>query len=270
MVDVKVDMTGWKMWEHGVPDSKLTVLRQVDDYVNPNTGARAARWECECSCEEHNHVIAVGSQIKNGSIKSCGCIPRGKKLSAPNEYEKRYDDIGEYYIGIMSNTGNEFYFDAIDYENIKQYHWSESASSDNYHYVVAWDRTLKKYIKLHWLIVGKYYDHIDRNPFNNRRSNLRPATHRENLRNQSKSNRNTSGVVGVGWYSKYNKWRAYITTDKRKTIGYFFNKEDAIRARLEAEAKYYGDFAPQKHLYEQYGIIDKPVVMEEIDEVVKT
>ena len=35
------------------------------------------------------------------------------------------------------------------------------------------------------------------------------------------------------------------------------NKEDAIKARLEAEAKYYGDFAPQKHLFEEYGIVLK-------------
>jgi len=24
-----IDMTGWKMWEHGVPDSRLTVLERA-------------------------------------------------------------------------------------------------------------------------------------------------------------------------------------------------------------------------------------------------
>ena len=33
MVKVRIDMTGWNMWEHGVPDSKLTVLYQVEDHV---------------------------------------------------------------------------------------------------------------------------------------------------------------------------------------------------------------------------------------------
>ena len=37
-------------------------------------------------------------------------------------------------------------------------------------------------------------------------------------------------------------------------LGHFDNKDDAIRARLNAEVKYFGEFAPQKHLYEQYGI----------------
>ena len=34
----------------------------------------------------------------------------------------------------------------------------------------------------------------------------------------------------------------------------FDNKDDAIKARLIAEKKYFGDFAPQKHLYEKYNI----------------
>ena len=60
--------------------------------------------------------------------------------------------------------------------------------------------------------------------------------------------------MGVGWYKRYDKWRAYIKVDKNITLGYFENKDDAIRTRLKAEQKYFGEFAPQKHLYEQYGI----------------
>ena len=46
-----------------------------------------------------------------------------------------------------------------------------------------------------------------------------------------------------------------ITKDKQqKYLGCFSDKEIAIKVRLEAEAKYFGDFAPQRHLFEQYGI----------------
>ena len=31
-------------------------------------------------------------------------------------------------------------------------------------------------------------------------------------------------------------------------------KEDAIKARLMAEKKYFGYFAPQRHLFEEYGV----------------
>lgn len=38
MCALKYDMTGWKMWEHGVPDSKIEVIskvvQQIYGYVN--------------------------------------------------------------------------------------------------------------------------------------------------------------------------------------------------------------------------------------------
>ena len=52
-----------------------------------------------------------------------------------------------------------------------------------------------------------------------------------------------------------NQWQVYISINKQRThLGYFDNKEDAIKTRLKAEIKYYGEFAPQRHLFEQYNI----------------
>lgn len=50
----------------------------------------------------------------------------------------------------------------------------------------------------------------------------------------------SSGVSGVNWEPQRKRWRAKITV-KRKTIflGYFKNKEDAIKARIEGERKYW-------------------------------
>lgn len=108
---------------------------------------------------------------------------------------------------------------------------------------------------MHYLFGCKGWDHEDRNALNNRRCNLRPATKSENARNQSLSKRNTSGVIGISWYKPGNKWRAYIAVeDKFISLGYYFDKDEAIKARREAERKYFGKFAPQKHLYEKYGI----------------
>ena len=28
----KIDMVGWKMWEHGVPDSQITVLEEIEPH----------------------------------------------------------------------------------------------------------------------------------------------------------------------------------------------------------------------------------------------
>ena len=52
---------------------------------------------------------------------------------------------------------------------------------------------------------------------------------------------NTSGVTGVTWRKRNNKWVAYIRVNTKKIhIGYYVNLEDAIKARKDAELKYYG------------------------------
>ena len=69
-----------------------------------------------------------------------------------------------------------------------------------------------------------------------------------------------SGVLGVQIYKRSNKWKVVQPPDdQRKTLGYFTNKEDAIKSRLQAELEYYGaENAPQRHLFEQYGIEYNP------------
>ena len=63
-----------------------------------------------------------------------------------------------------------------------------------------------------------------------------------------KSKNNTSGVTGVSWDKTFQKWNAYIMLKrKRKNLGYFKDKQDAINARKEAEEKYF------KPILEKYG-----------------
>ena len=51
--------------------------------------------------------------------------------------------------------------------------------------------------------------------------------------------------------SFYQGWVKNATTFWQQ---FFTDKDDAIRARLLAEKKYYGLFASQQYLFEQYGI----------------
>ena len=51
---------------------------------------------------------------------------------------------------------------------------------------------------------------------------------------------NKSGHKGVSWVESRKKWLAYIGfKGKQINLGYFENKNDAIKARLEAEEKYH-------------------------------
>jgi hypothetical protein len=89
----------------------------------------------------------------------------------------------------------------------------------------------------------KCIDHKDRCKTNNHISNLRYATHTENNQNKAIQSNNTSGVVGVYWYKKNNKWCAQIRINGvNKSLGYFIIKDDAITARTNAEIQYFGEF----------------------------
>lgn len=248
MVKVREDMTGWNMWEHGVPDSRLIVVEQAEDYVDKN-GVHHACWMCECNCEEHNKIKVVGRNLRSGHTTSCGCVVR-ENIMVLFKKHNQYDLSMEYGVGFTINTNREFYFDIEDYDKIKDYCWCEGKRG----YPVA--RVDGKVVPMHKLIVNYHIcDHINRNPFDNRKNNLRAAEHRENDRNRSLLSSSTSGVTGVSWDKYRQKWRAYIKVDDNwMQLGRFMDKDDAIRARLEAEVKYFGEFAPQKHLYEQYEI----------------
>lgn len=215
-------------------------------------------WKCECNCSKHGIIVTSTNQIKSGRTKSCGCLQREslKYVHENNKKQCKYDITSfEYGIGWTINTSREFYFDIEDYDKIKNYCWREEVDHTNYHCLAA--TVHNKHIIMSWLIVGKFYDHIDRNPFNNRKNNLRKSSFCENARNRSIPNNNKSGIIGVYWSKYRNAWMAQIGfKGKSYSLGMFINKEEAICARLKAEFKYFGkEFSPQRHLFKEYNII---------------
>lgn len=82
-------------------------------------------------------------------------------------------------------------------------------------------------------------DHINGDQLDNRIENLRVVSKQENARNTGKRVNNTSGIIGVSFDKTRNKWLAGITVNyKHVGLGRFENKEDAIRARKNAEIEY--------------------------------
>lgn len=148
---------------------------------------------------------------------------------------------------IELTQGKITFVDDEDFEWLSQWKWY-------YNQGYAVRKTSPK-ILMHREIVnapdGKQVDHINRNGLDNRKNNLRICTLQENRRNKKLYKNNKSGHRGV-WFFKhktcnYQKWMAYIThKGKRIFLGHFDNKEDAIKVRLKAEKKYFGEFAPQR------------------------
>lgn len=106
--------------------------------------------------------------------------------------------------------------------------------------------TKTKKVFLHRVIMevidNEYIDHIDNNPLNNLDNNLRICTHEENTRNRKYVT--SKEHVGVA-KTPSGKWKATIT-HKYKSIhlGTFNTFEEAKKVRLQAEEKYFKDFAP--------------------------
>ena len=179
----------------------------------------------------------------DGTSKSCGCLAKeltSKMFKRYNEYDL---ESKQYGIGYTS-TGKEFWFDKEDYERIKEHCWRE----DNKGYIRT---TLKDgtCLFLHSLIMNVYDTDIDHihgreTTFDNRKENLRVATHSQNQINKGIRKNNTSGVTGVTWNSRESVWVSYIGINKKNIyLGRFTNKEDAIAARKEAEEKYFGEWS---------------------------
>lgn len=87
---------------------------------------------------------------------------------------------------------------------------------------------------------GLYVDHIDGNPLNNQKYNLRLCSHKENMKNQRKSRSNKSGFKGVTWKKQCKRWQ--VTID-HNYIGVFKDVKDAAKAYNDAAIKLHGEFA---------------------------
>lgn len=250
-----VDLTGKTF-------GRWTVIKQADSTTRSDGKRRQVNWVCQCSCNKHTVKTLSSSEL--GRSKSCGCIREELFTNWVKNQDKQlnhYNLMGDYGIGYTKDN-QEFFFDLEDYSIIKNYTWYVSNG-----YIVAsvWNTQKKcsKRMTMHRLILETCLnkniindiDHKNRKRYDNRKENLRICTHKDNLKNSSIRSNNTSGLIGVVYDRNREKWMARIVLNKKDIyLGRYSNKEDAIKARLEAEIKYFGEFAPQRHLFEQYGV----------------
>lgn len=124
--------------------------------------------------------------------------------------------------------------------------------TDKYYYISLCKYGKQKNTKIHRLVASHFVensdnklfvDHIDNNKLNNIYTNLRWATHQENRRNIVMYKNNTTGVKGVVFDKRYNKWMARIRiSGKLIHIGSFNNIEEATYARMKKATELFGEF----------------------------
>ena len=139
-----------------------------------------------------------------------------------------------------------------DYERLNKFKWYARRNATTFYAIRYARRAGSKKYSLVWMHrevlppqTGLFVDHINHYGLDNRRSNLRLATRRQNMYNRRKLRTNlTSRFKGVYWRNDTKSWRANITVDGKKIcLGRSHSEIDAAKAYDTAARKYHGEFA---------------------------
>lgn len=150
-----------------------------------------------------------------------------------NQLENEYLIKDDFAILIVKSKTYGVFESLIDIEDIpkiENYHWHIRYDRRHpKHYIET--RQNKKRIHLHRFLLdlkdfnlNNTVDHINGNSLDNRKSNLRICSLKENLQNVKISSRNKAGVKYITWCNTLNLWKVVYKT---KYVGCSKNLEKA-------------------------------------------
>lgn len=158
-------------------------------------------------------------------------------MTETEEFRRRIMEVLEY----SPETG--LFRWKVMYNSAQKRGWFSGSNKDGY-LIIRFNRKSYKTHRLAWLIVyGDFpsgeIDHEDQNKWNNRISNLKDVSHKENSKNCALSKANKSGFTGVAFHKITGKWQASIRVDgKIVYLGLFDNIEDAIACRKQGNIEH--------------------------------
>lgn len=188
-------------------------------------------------CSKHMHQLFKYGKVLDNN-------PRTQKDF--NEFRFLDDNSVEFDVYNQRNEKvNSFIIDKSDFQKIRYKKWRIDTNSR----IITGNCTNKnprRELSRFLLDVTDetvVVDHIDCNPLNNRRNNLRICTQSKNVCNKSFMSNNTSGIIGVSWDKARNKWAPEIRLEKTRChLGRFDLFEEAVYARHIAELKLFKEY----------------------------
>lgn len=203
---------------------KITVLQDLGTRrIASGRTIRYYRVQCECG----NYLETTRARLLNGEVQSCGDCTRIIQES----------DHYRYYC----INGGSFTFSEQDLDLVKQYRWY---ISNGYPATRSNGGAFLRLTRLLLDLEEEYdVDHIDGNPLNNVRENLRVASHPDNMKNVKLRRTTKTGFKGVSFSSAKGKYKAQIQCNITHHLGYFNNPEEAARAYDRAARFYFGEYA---------------------------
>ena len=196
-------------------------------------------WFCKCDCGKTKNALAC--RLKNGTVKSCGCLHKEIMKKALHKTNK-YDLSGEYGVGWTNNTNQKFFFDLEDFDKIKNFCWVENDQG----YIIARNKDGEKplNIRMHRLVTNfeyKIVDHSNTRRYDNRKDNLRECTKQTNNINRDVNINNKLGEKGI--YKLGNSYQAKISKGNKT----FTKNSDDLnflkKWRHNKEQELYGEFS---------------------------
>ena len=180
-------------------------------------------------CGQHFH-----DRHKKYCSKKCQTI--GIKNNKKNEIIVR-ENFAELILNHSKDGKKIALIDIEDIEKVKQYTWQAKYTKDTKKfYVVSSQSNNKANINLHRLLTdcpdNMFVDHINHEPLDNRKSNLRICSPRSNSLNVRIRKDNKSGYIGVR-QTRNGNWTVYYC---HKCFGTFKTIEEAVNRRKEVEA----------------------------------
>jgi hypothetical protein len=162
----------------------------------------------------------------------------------------RYCQFGYTFRRIYLGEGFWTILEQEDFYRLRNFKWVAYKSRNSFYAVRLKIIGVKvtKMLSMHREIMnepaGLLVDHRNCDSLDNRRANLRFATHAENMRNRRKLKNTSSCFIGVYLDKPRNRWCVHIRRNGKKLfIGRFKNEIDAAKAYDEAAKKYHVEFA---------------------------